>query len=579
MSNSRDKRRLSAILAADVVGYTRRMEQDTDGTVAAWNSARSDIIDPTISNHSGRIVKHTGDGFLVEFQTVQDAVMCAVAMQDELATSSLDFRMGISLGDIIDDGEDIHGEGVNIAARIEALAEPGGIYISGDVYNQVRNRVDQHFEDIGEHEVKHVSEPVRVYRIGVGGVEPIVMGTTDFALPDKPSITVLPFDNMSGDPEQEYITDGIADDLTTALSRFDWLFVIARNSAFTYKGKAVDVKQVGRELGVRYVLEGSVQRAGDRVRINAQLVDADVDRHVWAERFDRQMVDVFELQDDIVASIAATVAPEITLAEIERARSRRPKTLDAWDRYLQAVASYHRMTEEDIGAAISLLEQAIDLEPEFANAYALLSRCHAEIGQRGWVQPVREAYELSRRIAEKAVRVAPSSPEANQALAFVLIMIGEAERAVTVARRAIDLNPNYAEGQTVLGLALVFNGDLEGSLAACHRAQRSNPRDTRGNWLCDAMGRAYFMLGDYEEAINVSKKGLSEDPSMYGALVTLACSYARLSRNEEAKQYVDELRRLIPRYTLRALRKNPFFVKRDLIEKLVESMRLAGLPE
>jgi adenylate cyclase len=579
MSDSRNKRRLSAILAADVVGYTRRMEQDTDGTVAAWNSARSDIIDPTISNHSGRIVKHTGDGFLVEFQTVQDAVMCAVAMQDELSASSLDFRMGISLGDIIDDGEDIHGEGVNIAARIEALAEAGGIYISGDVYNQVRNRVDQHFEDIGEHEVKHVSEPVRVYRIGVGGVEPIVMGTTDFDLPDKPSITVLPFDNMSGNPEQEYFADGIADDLTTALSRFDWLFVIARNSAFTYKGKAVDVKQVGRELGVRYVLEGSVQRAGDRVRINAQLVDADVDRHVWAERYDRQMVDVFELQNDIVASIAATVAPEITLAEIERARSRLPKTLDAWDRYLQAVASYHRMTEGDIETAISLLEQAIDLEPEFASAYALLSRCHAEIGQRGWIQPVRGAYELSRRIAEKAVRVAPSSPEANQALAFVLIMIGEAERAVTVARRAIDLNPNYAEGQTVLGLALVFNGDLEGSLAACHRAQRSNPRDTRGNWLCDAMGHAYFMLGDYEEAIDVSKKGLSEDPSMYGALVTLACSYAQLGRNEEARQYVDELRRLIPRYTLRALRKNPFFVKPDLIEKLVESMRLAGLPE
>jgi adenylate cyclase len=341
----------------------------------------------------------------------------------------------------------------------------------------------------------------------------------------------------------------------------------------------VDVKQVGRELGVRYVLEGSVQRAGDRVRINAQLVDADVDRHVWAERYDRQMVDVFELQNDIVASIAATVAPEITLAEIERARSRLPKTLDAWDRYLQAVASYHRMTEGDIETAISLLEQAIDLEPEFASAYALLSRCHAEIGQRGWIQPVRGAYELSRRIAEKAVRVAPSSPEANQALAFVLIMIGEAERAVTVARRAIDLNPNYAEGQTVLGLALVFNGDLEGSLAACHRAQRSNPRDTRGNWLCDAMGHAYFMLGDYEEAIDVSKKGLSEDPSMYGALVTLACSYAQLGRNEEARQYVDELRRLIPRYTLRALRKNPFFVKPDLIEKLVESMRLAGLPE
>jgi adenylate cyclase len=579
MSDGRDKRRLSAILAADVVGYTRRMEQDTDGTVAAWTSARSDIIDPTISSHSGRIVKHTGDGFLVEFQTVQDAVMCAVAMQDGLAASSLDFRIGINLGDIIDDGEDIHGEGVNIAARIEALAEPGGIYISGDVYNQVRNRVDQHFEDMGEHEVKHVSEPVRVYRIVVGGVEPIVMGTADFDLPDKPSIAVLPFVNMSGDHEQEYFSDGISEDLTTALSHFDWLFVIARNSAFTYKGKAVDVKQVGRELGVRYVLEGSVRRAGDRVRINAQLVDADVDRHVWAERFDRQMVDVFELQDDIVASIAATVAPEITLAEIERTRAKRPNTLSVWERYLQATAAFHRMTEDDVADAASLLEQVVEADAEFANAYALLSRCHAQIGARGWVRPAREAFEKSRRLAEKAIRLAPSSAEANHALAFVLIMTGEAQQAITVAQRAVDLNPNFAEAHSVLGHALIFCGDLDGGLAACHRAERGSPRDRRGSWLYDAMGHAYFMLGEYEKAIEVSKKGLHQDPSVYGTLVTLAGSYAKLGRKEEAKRYVDELLHLIPRYNIRALRKNPMFVHPELIDKLVEGMRLAGLPE
>jgi adenylate cyclase len=399
------------------------------------------------------------------------------------------------------------------------------------------------------------------------------------ALPKMPSIAVLPFQNMSGDTEQEYFADGISEDLTTALSRFAWLFVIARNSAFTYKGRAVDVKQVGRELGVRYVLEGSVRCAGDRVRVSAQLVDAVADGCVWAEQFDRRRLDVFDLQDDIVASIAATVAPEITSAEIERARSKRPNTLNAWDRYLQAMAAYHRMTAEDIAVAISLLGQAIDLEPEFANAYALLALCHAQIGQHGWVQPVRKAYETSRRIAEKAVRVGPSSPEANHALAYVLSWVGEAERAVTVARRAIDLNPNYAEAQSVLGLALVFCGDLEGSLAACRRAQRGNPRDSRGSWLYDAMGHAYFMLGDYEQAIEVSKKGLNKDPSLYGALVTLACSYAQLGRKEEARQFVDELLRLIPRFTLRALRKHPLFVKPDLIEKLVESMRLAGLPE
>ena len=395
-------------------------------------------------------------------------------------------------------------------------------------------------------------------------------------IPDKPSIVVLPFDNMSGDQEQEYFSDGISEDLTTALSR---LFVIARNSAFTYKNAAVDVKQVGRELGVRYVLEGSVRRAGDRVRVNAQLIDAYADRHVWAERFDRKMDDVFELQDDIVANIAATVAPEITLAEIERARSKRPATLTAWDCYIRAIAAYHKMTKDDIDQAISLLEQAIEVEPEFANAYALLGCCHAQIGARGWVQPVRGAFEEARHSTEKAVRLAPSSPEANHALAFVLNMVGDPEKAALVARRAIKLNPNFAEAHAALGHALVLCGDLEGALAACHRAERGNPRDSRGSWLLDTMGHAYFFLGDYDKAIEVSKKALHEDPSLYGAIVTLICSYAQLGRKEEAQRSVDELLRLIPRYSLRALRKNPFFVDPDLIGKLVESMRLGGLPE
>jgi adenylate cyclase len=461
------------------------------------------------------------------------------------------------------------------------LADPGGICLSGDAYRQAKGKVEVDFEDLGERDLKNVAEPVRVYRIAddSSGTASAAPAREPLALPDKPSIAVLPFDNMSGDSEQEYFSDGISEDLTTALSHIDWLFVIARNSAFTYKGETIDVKRVGRELGVRYVLEGSVRRAGDRVRINAQLVDAEADRHVWAERFDRQMVDVFELQDDIVASIAATVGPEITLAEIVRARDKRPETLDAWDHYLQAMASYHRMTKDDVAAAISHLEKAIEVEPEFANAYALLGLCHAHIGLRGWVRPARQAFEESHRFAEEAIRLAPSSPETNQALAFVLSITGEAERAITAARRAIDLNPNYADAYAVLGHALIFCGDLEGGLVACQRAERSSPRDTRGSWLYDAMGHAYFMLGDYEQAIEVSKKGLHQDPSIYGALVTLAGSYACLGREQEARHYVDELLRHIPRYTLRALRKNPMFVHPELINKLVESMRKAGLPE
>jgi adenylate cyclase len=571
------------------------MAADERSTVAALDAARA-VFRGRIEANQGRLIDTAGDSVLAVFETAIGAVNAALTIQETLSTADstvaedrrMRFRIGVHLGDVIEKADGtVYGDGVNIAARLEGMAEPGGITVSEAVHGLLRGKVSANFEDQGEQRLKNIPEPMRVYHMRAFGaateaptsvVAPATKRTA-VTVSNKPSIAVLPLRNMSGDPEQEYFSDGISEDLTTALSRFGWLFVIARNSAFTYKGKAVNVRQVGRELGVRYVLEGSVRRAGDRVRVSAQLVDAVADGCVWAEQFDRKLPDIFELQDDIVASIAATVAPEITSAEIERARTKRPTTVNAWDHYLQAIAAYHRLTEEDIKAAVSLLEQAIDLEPDFADAYALLARCHAWIGQRGWVQPVRQAYETSRRIAEKAVRVAPSSPEANQALAYVLILVGEAERAVTAARRAIALNPNYAEAQTALGLALVFCGDLEGSLAACHRAQRSNPRDSRCSHLCDAMGHAYFMLGDYEQAIEVSKKGLNEDPSIYGALVTLACSYAQLGRKEEARQYVNELLRLIPRYTLRALRKHPMFAKPDLIEKLVESMRMAGLPE
>jgi adenylate cyclase len=315
------------------------------------------------------------------------------------------------------------------------------------------------------------------------------------------------------------------------------------------------------------------------VRVNAQLVDAEVDRHVWAERYDRQLVDVFELQDEIVASIGGTVAPEITLAEIDRTRAQRPNTLSAWDRYLRALAAYHRMTKDDMAAAISHLEIAVDADPRFGNAYALMSLCYSKTGEYGWAQPARRAYEKAHCLAEKAIRLTPSSPETNHALAYILIVTGQAEDAVSALRRALQLNPNFFEAEAALGLALVFCGDLEGGLAACQRAARSSPRDRRGSWVYDGMGHAYFMLGNYDRAIEVSKQGLREDPSDYGALVRLAGCYARLGRKEEAKRYVDDLLHMIPRYSLRALRKNPMFVDPELIEKLVDSMRLAGLPE
>jgi len=298
------QRRLAAILAADVAGYTRLVELDTDGTVAAWKSARDNVIKPLVDKKSGHIIKFTGDGFLVEFPSVQDAVFCAITLQAQLTSSPLDFRMGINVGDIVDDGGDVHGEGVNIAARLEALAEPGGICVSGDVYNQVRNRIEADFRDMGEKEIKHVSQPVRVYAIGVSERGPSESPVPE--IPDKPSIAVLPFDNMSGDPEQEYFSDGITEDIITELSRFQSLFVIARNSSFAFKGEAIDITDVAKKLGVQYVVEGSVRKASNRVRITAQLIEASTGNHLWAERYDRDLADIFDVQDEVSCSVQRT---------------------------------------------------------------------------------------------------------------------------------------------------------------------------------------------------------------------------------------------------------------------------------
>jgi adenylate cyclase len=322
-----------------------------------------------------------------------------------------------------------------------------------------------------------------------------------------------------------------------------------------------------------------VRRAGDRVRVNAQLIDAESERHVWAQRYDRRMDDLFELQDDIVASIATVVGPEITLAEIERVRTKRSDDLNAWDHYLRAMAAYHRLTRQDMETAIAGLEAAIQIDADFANAYALLGLCHTHVGMRGWIRPARAAFEEARRCAERAVRLAPASPEANQSLAFVLAITGQAEQAVPVARRAIDLNPNLAEGYATLGRALVFCGALHEGMAACLKAERGNPRDSRGTWLYDGMGWGHFFLGAYDKAIEIAKKGYHQDPSMFGALVTLACAHARQGRTREAKHYADELVRQMPRYSVQAIRKNPMFVDPKLVEELIDSIRLAGLPE
>jgi TolB-like protein/class 3 adenylate cyclase len=375
----RVERRLAAILAADVAGYSRLMGEDEEGTHLALKALRREVADPKIGEHSGRIVKSTGDGFLVEFASIVDAMRCAVELQREVALRNvsapegrrIEFRIGVNLGDIIIKEEDIYGDGVNVAARLEALAEPGGICVSRGVRDQVRDKLDLAFVDMGEQQVKNIVRPVRVYRIGIAG-SPTPKAKLSS---DKPSLAVLPFQNMSGDIAQEYFVDGIVEEITTAIARLPWLFVIARNSSFTYKGKAVDVKQVARELGVRYVLEGSLRKFVSRVRITGQLIDASTSAHIWADRFDGAIDDIFELQYQVASSVVGAIEPRLRLSEIKRAARKPTESLDAYDLYLRALAEVHKYSEPSMQAALTLLRQALVLDPDYAPAAAMVSFC------------------------------------------------------------------------------------------------------------------------------------------------------------------------------------------------------------
>jgi adenylate cyclase len=584
MVADRVRRRLAAVLALDVVSYSRLMGQDEAGTLAALIELRKTIVEPIVSSHGGRIVKLMGDGALVEFASAVDAVECGIAIQNSISTGNsgrsddeaIRIRIGINLGDIILEDGDIYGDGVNVAARLETIAEPGGICISGTIFDQVERKVSAHFEDLGVQEVKNIAHPVRIYRVGSNAVK---SSRVNSPVPDKPSIAVLPLDDLSGDRKQQYFCDAVAEDLTTALSRFDWLFVAARNAAFFYRGNAVDIKRVGRELRVRYVLEGSVQRIDKKVRVSVQLIDAEDLGHVWADRIDREMDDPFDLQDDIVARIASTTAPEIIRAEIVRTGRKPPELFGPWDHYVSAVNHYYAMTANDIEKAIGHLEQAVKVDPQFGAAYGLRSLCETHAATRGWHRPVNAAYQVAERFAELAVRLSPTSPETNEALAFVLLCTGRGHEAVRVAQRSVELNPYFARAHAVLGHALVVSGNPERALAACEMGLRSTSRDQRGSWIYDALGHIYFFLGQYEKAIDVSHIALQHDPSLFGALVTLACANAQLGRQNEAERAVNRLIAYIPGYSLRAVRKNPMFSDPAFAEKLVDSLQLAGLPE
>jgi len=547
-------RRLAAILAADMVGYSRLMGLDEAGTVRELREHRA-AADPIIADHGGRIVKTTGDGLLIEFGSLVGAVECALALQrlaaernaEVSADRRMEWRIGVHLGDVLIEGDDILGDGVNIAARLEGIAKPGGICISEDAFRQVRGKVEVEFADLGEQSLKNIARPLRVYRVGSSSVarQPISPAPT-LPLPDKPSIAVLPFANMSGDPEQEYFVDGMVEEIITALSRIRWLFVIARNSTFTYKGRAVDVKAVGRELGVRYVLEGSVRKASQRVRITAQLIDALSGTHLWADRFDGSLEDVFDLQDKVASSVAGVIEPAVQAAEIARSADHRTTDLTAYELYLRALPNCHSWDRERIHTALELLEQAIERDPSFGPALALAARCHHHFDRLGGAQDPDLHRRAAVDYARRAMRAAPDDPTTLGNAAGVLGSFGgDINPAIALADRALVLNPSFAGGWRMSGWLRLWAGDLDVAIEHFETAFRLSPRE-RGGAHCMGIGEAQFFQRRFNEAIINLLNALEALPGHAGIYRYLASCYAHMGRLDEAREMVRRLRAIAP---------------------------------
>ncbi|MFA9418818.1 MAG: tetratricopeptide repeat protein [Gammaproteobacteria bacterium] len=566
--------RLVAILAADVSGYSRLMNENEEATISAWHSARRKVIDPTIASHDGRIVKHTGDGFLAEFSTVQKAVKCAVALQEGLVDSPLDFRMGINLGDIVDDGEDIHGDGVNIAARLEGLSEASGICISSDVYNQVHNKISLIYEDMGEQKVKNIAQPIHTYRVVFK--RPIV---APLALPKKPSIAVLPFDNMSDDHEQEFFADGMAEDIITSLSRYRWFFVIARNSSFTYKGRAIDVKQVAKELGVRYVLEGSVRKAGNRMRVTAQLVDAVSGHHIWAEHYDRNLDDIFSLQDEITETIVATIEPELSAVERDRAKHKPPDNLDAWDSYQRGLwYLLDDVKREGLAEAKQLFQHACELDHEFATAYAELSYTYIAEIIRGQADDPDTNLDKAAAAAEKAVTLDARDPAARCAMGRVLIFRHEYVRAIAEMEAALDLNPNFDRAYYGLGIALLYGGRPEKSISQIERGIRLSPRSPLLWAYWTMLGLAYLNGAKYEKAVTSFEKAIQQPHAIFMPFAYAAATLGLLGRLDEASNMLAEAKTRKPEFSVDTIRNSiGRFGSHSGVERIIDGLHKVGL--
>jgi TolB-like protein len=570
-----------------VAGYSRLTGQDEEGTHAQLQDHLRSLVDPKIAEHRGRIVKNTGDGLLAEFSSVVDAVRCALDVQRGMVERNaevpqekrIEFRIGINVGDVMIDRGDIFGDGVNVAARLEAVAEPGGICVSGRVQEYARGKLEIAFEDIGDQQLKNIDRPVRVYRVRPSGAAPSSHSAMR-PLPDKPSIAALPFQNMSGDPEQEYFADGIVEEIITALSRFRQLFVIARNSSFTYKDRAVDVKQVGRELGVRYVLEGSVRKAANRVRITAQLIDGLTGAHLWADRFEGPLEDIFELQDRVAEKVVGAIAPRLEEAEIERAKRKPTDRLDAYDHFLRGIASTHRLTLDANRDALKLFYKTIELDQEFASAWGMAAWCYAWRKANGWMtdraQETAEAERLARRAVDLGKDDAVALGRAGQALAYV---VGDLENGQAFIARALDLNPNLAVTWLFSAWVQVYIGKPDTAIEHAACAMRLSPFDPMRGLMQSATAFGHFFAGRYDEAASWARDALREQPNFFGTLRVAAASNALAGRLEEAATAMRRLREADPLHRISNLKDRiPLRLLEDRA-RLEDGLRKAGLPE
>jgi adenylate cyclase len=537
MVEARVERRLAAILAVDVAGYSRLMGVDEEGTLAALKACRRDFIDPKIAEHRGRIVKTTGDGALIEFASAVDGVRCAMEIQRVMAERNtaipedhrIEFRIGINVGDIIIDENDIYGDGVNIAARIESLAEPGAVCLSENAYQQIKGKLSLDVTDMGDQQLKNIAQRVRVYGIRSDGPQ----ARAALALPDKPSIAVLPFQNISGDPEQEYFADGMVEDIITGLSRIKWFFVIARNSTFTYKGRAVDVKQVGRELGVRYVLEGSVRKAVDRVRITAQLIDAATGAHVWAERYDRKSDDIFALQDEITLSVVGAIEPSLRLAEVERAKRKRPDSLDAYDLVLRALPDVYSRMPEPSKKALVHLERALALDPNYALAHACAAECYHSLFLRGGLR--EENRTAAVRHAQVAIANGQDDALALTLAGFSLGMDGHDRAAAFAAfEAALAVSPSSALTYILGSVILSFAEEAERAIEWGERGLRLSPLDPWRSSAFISFALGHFHRGRYEEAAAAARKAVQFSPGFSLCHVGGGARETRAARRSES---------------------------------------------